>query len=96
MAGHSAGSTSDRVDLARTASGPSRGAASLTSPTRWTPSLRRSKGMSSCLGPYEALDDFRVAVIDNGGMPIEFIQTSLTNAEIWNRSGNAAKSQLYR
>jgi hypothetical protein len=48
------------------------------------------------LGPYEPLDDFRVAVIDNNGMPIELIETKLTNTEIWNRAGDGAKSQLYR
>ena len=48
------------------------------------------------LGPHEPLDDFRVAVIDNNGMPIEFIETALTNAEIWGRAGDAARARLYR
>jgi hypothetical protein len=48
------------------------------------------------LGPYEPLDDFRVAVIDNAGMPIELIETGLSNEEIWNRAGDSAKASLYR
>jgi hypothetical protein len=58
--------------------------------------LAAIEGHRVILGPYEPLDDFRVAVIDNGGMPIEFIQTTLTDAEIWHRAGNASKAQLYR
>ena len=48
------------------------------------------------LGPYEPIDDFHVAVINNEGMPIELIETGLSDAEIWNRAGDALKASLYR
>jgi hypothetical protein len=54
------------------------------------------EGHEVILGPYEPLNDFHVAVINNAGMPIELIQTVLSNDEIWNRAGDAAKAALYR
>lgn len=48
------------------------------------------------LGPYEPVDDFRVAVIDNAGVPVELIQTTLTDDEIWHRATTRQKSSLYR
>jgi len=38
------------------------------------------------LGPYEPIEGFRVAIIEDGGMPIELIQTLLTDDEIWERA----------
>ncbi len=38
------------------------------------------------LGPYEPIEGYRVAVIDNAGMPIEFVETTLTNDELWSRA----------
>jgi hypothetical protein len=38
------------------------------------------------LGPYEPILGFHVAVIDDGGNPIELIETSLTDDEIWKRA----------
>lgn len=35
------------------------------------------------LGPYEPLPGYRVAIIDDGGVPVELIQTDLTDAQIW-------------
>jgi len=41
-------------------------------------------------GPYEPIEGFRVAIIEDGGMPIELIQSTLTDDEIWERAkGNA-------
>lgn len=52
------------------------------------------------LGPYEPINDYRVAAIDNGRMPIEFIQTTLS--EIWDlarggagRGGAGRERMLY-
>lgn len=47
------------------------------------------------LGPYEPIDDFRVAVIDNAGMPIELVQTKLSDDEIWGRARDGRQSGLY-
>jgi len=47
------------------------------------------------LGPYEPIDGFKVAVIDNSGMPVEFIQTELSDSEIWGRARSGRKSSLY-
>ena len=44
---------------------------------------RAVAGATLILGPYEPLPDYRVAVIDDGGVPVEFIQTALTDEEIW-------------
>jgi len=38
------------------------------------------------LGPYEPIRDFRVAVIDNAGVPVELIQTTLSDEQIWGRA----------
>lgn len=37
-------------------------------------------------GPYEPIDDYQVAVTDNAGVPIEFIETMLSDHEIWRRA----------
>ncbi|MBU9818462.1 hypothetical protein J1782_00965 [Rahnella sp. BCC 1045] len=47
------------------------------------------------LGPYEPIDDFFVAMINDAGVPIELIQTSLTDEEIWLRA-RTGKGSLYR
>mgnify|MGYP001972964526 CR=1 FL=1 len=44
---------------------------------------RAVAGATLILGPYAPLPDYRVAVIDDGGVPIEFIETALSDAEIW-------------
>jgi hypothetical protein len=43
-------------------------------------------GHTVLLGPYEPIEGFRVAIIEDGGMPIELIQTTLTDDEIWERA----------
>lgn len=40
------------------------------------------KGKKVILGPYFPLEGYRVAIIDEGGMPIEFIETKLNDAEV--------------
>ncbi len=42
------------------------------------------------LGPYDPIPNFRVAIIEDAGHPIELIQTTLTDEEIWARAGSAS------
>ena len=42
------------------------------------------------LGPYDPIPNFRVAIIEDAGHPIELIQTTLTDEEIWARAGGAS------
>jgi hypothetical protein len=53
-------------------------------------------GHAVILGPYEPIDNYRVAVVDHDGLPVEFIETSLTDGEIWSRARTGKKSFLYR
>jgi len=43
-------------------------------------------GCNVLLGPYEAIPDFRVAIIEDGGQPIELVETNLTDVELWKRA----------
>jgi hypothetical protein len=52
-------------------------------------------GHTLILGPYEPIDDYTVAVIDNAGVPVEFIETNLSDDEIWHRATTVHKSSLY-
>lgn len=54
------------------------------------------QGHTVILGPYEPIDDYHVAVIDNAGVPIEFVETSLSDDEIWGRAKTGLKATLYR
>ena len=47
---------------------------------------RAIAGCSLLLGPYEPIPDFRVAIIEDGGIPVELVQTNLTDEELWRRS----------
>ena len=47
------------------------------------------------LYPYEPIDGFYVAMINNHGVPIELIQTSLSDEDIWALS-QAGKGCIYR
>lgn len=40
------------------------------------------EGKKVILGPYFPLEGYRVAIIDEEGVPIEFIETKLSDAEI--------------
>ena len=51
-------------------------------------------GYRPLLGPYEPIPGFLVAVIEDGGQPIELIQTSLTDEQIWSRA--ETESILYK
>lgn len=38
------------------------------------------------LGSYEPILNYKVAVIDDGGMPVELVETTLTDEELWAKS----------
>lgn len=42
------------------------------------------EGKVLLLQPYEPFKGFKVAITLEGGWPVEYIETSLTEAEIWN------------
>ncbi|RRJ67260.1 hypothetical protein EHV15_33290 [Paenibacillus oralis] len=52
-------------------------------------------GEEVLIGPYEPIDDYWVAVINDGGAPVELIQTSLSDDEIWGRA-KKGQGSLYR
>jgi hypothetical protein len=47
------------------------------------------------LGPFEPITGYRVAIIDDGGMPVELIETTLTDEEIWGRATNGKHTSIY-
>ena len=47
------------------------------------------------LGPYEPIQDYFVAIINDAGVPIEFIQTELSDDELWERA-RLGQGQLYK
>jgi len=47
------------------------------------------------LGPYEPIDGYFVAIINDAGVPVELIQTALSDEEIWGRAKRGEDS-LYR
>lgn len=53
------------------------------------------EGEEIILGPYEPIDDFFVAMINDNGVPIELIETTLTDDEIWGRA-RSGQGDLYR
>jgi hypothetical protein len=56
---------------------------------------RGIEGATILLGPYEQIRDYRVAVIEDGGIPIELIETTLSDEEIWGRARSDRTSLLY-
>jgi hypothetical protein len=52
-------------------------------------------GEEVILGPYEPVDDYFVAMINDNGVAVEFIQTTLSDEEIWARA-QAGKGSIYR
>lgn len=46
--------------------------------------LRKAlEGHRVLLGPYEPIEGFRVAIIEDGGIPVELIERALSDHEIW-------------
>lgn len=56
---------------------------------------RAIEGEVIILGPYEPIDGYQVAVINDNGAPVELIQTELSDDELWSRARNGQGS-LYR
>ncbi len=56
---------------------------------------RAIEGEEVILGPYEPIDDYLVAMINDAGVPIELIQTSLDDDELWARA-RRGQGSLYR
>lgn len=44
---------------------------------------RAIAGYNVLLGPYEPIPNFRVAIIEDSGQPIEFVHTNLTDEQLW-------------
>lgn len=47
---------------------------------------RAMAGYNILLGPYEPIPKFRVAMIEDSGQPIELVQTTLTDEQLWARA----------
>ena len=46
-------------------------------------------GYNILLGPYEPIPNFRVAIVEDGGQPIELVQTTLTDEQLWERAASS-------
>lgn len=44
------------------------------------------EGYEILLGPYEPIPNYRVAIINDGGVPVELVETSLTPVELWGKA----------
>lgn len=44
---------------------------------------RATEGYALLLAPYEPIPNFRVAIIEDSGQPIELVQTTLTDEQLW-------------
>jgi len=53
------------------------------------------RGEDVLLGPYEPIDDYFVAIINDAGVPVELIETSLSDEDLWERA-RTGKGSLYR
>lgn len=47
---------------------------------------RAIAGKKVILGPYEPIADYRVAVIEDGGIGIELVQTGLSEEQLWEKA----------
>ncbi|MFM0325208.1 hypothetical protein [Caballeronia glebae] len=54
------------------------------------------EGKTLLLGPYEPIDGFRVAVVRDGDVPVELIETTLTDEQIWERAKSGTRASMYR
>lgn len=53
------------------------------------------EGEEVILGPYEPVDGYFAAMINDQGAPVEFIETDLDDDEIWKQAKNG-QGELYR
>jgi hypothetical protein len=44
------------------------------------------EGYEILLGSYEPISGYRVAIINDGGVPVELIETNLTPSELWGKA----------
>lgn len=44
------------------------------------------KGYDILLDPYEPIPNYRVAIINDGGVPVELVETSLSPSELWGKA----------
>ncbi|SAK90528.1 hypothetical protein AWB79_06584 [Caballeronia hypogeia] len=58
--------------------------------------MKAIEGETVLLGPYEPIDGFRVAVIQDGEAPVELIETTLSDEQIWGRAKSGEQASLYR
>jgi len=56
---------------------------------------RAVAGCKLLLDPYEPIEGYRVAIIEDGGVPIELVQTTLTDDEIWGRAKEGKQTSIY-
>lgn len=49
---------------------------------------RAIRGYKLLLDPYEPIPGFRAAMIEDGGCPIELVQTNLTDEVLWERAAS--------
>lgn len=56
---------------------------------------RAIEGEEVILGPYEPIDGYLVAVINDNGAPVELIETRLSDDELWGRA-RSGQGRLYR
>lgn len=52
------------------------------------------EGEEVLLGPYEPIDGYFVAIINDGGVPVELIQTTLSDDQLWKRA-KSGQGALY-
>jgi hypothetical protein len=56
---------------------------------------RAIAGCKLLLDPYEPIKGYRVAIIDDGGIPVELLETQLTDDEIWGRAVHGGQAFIY-
>ncbi|MDT4837680.1 hypothetical protein FQZ97_714190 [compost metagenome] len=56
---------------------------------------RAIAGKEVVLGPYEPIEGYRVAAIIDGGVPVELIETRLSDEDIWGRARSGQQAPLY-
>jgi hypothetical protein len=53
-------------------------------------------GCTLLLEPYEPIEGYRVAIIEDGDVPIGLVQTTLTDEEIWSRAKSGEQARTVR
>ncbi|MGB0123821.1 MAG: hypothetical protein WA419_03295 [Silvibacterium sp.] len=52
-------------------------------------------GRKLLLDPYEPIEGYRVAIVEDGGIPVELIETQLCDEEIWGRAARGEHASIY-